>query len=328
MRIVEITRPGGPEVLAVRQAPVPVCGAGEVLIDVVAAGVNRPDIAQRMGRYPVPADASPIPGLEVAGTVRETGPDVQGLQPGAPVMALVHGGGYAEVCKADARHLLPVPHGLSFEQAACLPEAALTVEFNMVMRARLQAGETVLIHGGSSGIGSHAAARAKAMGAMVITTSRGAVKRDFCAGAGADIAIDSSQEDWQAAVREATGGRGADVVLDMVGGGHFDKNLASLAEDGRYALISLQAGRIVTADLEPLLRRRLTVTGSTLRPLSGERKAEIVTHVRQAVLPLVVSGAIRPHIHRRFDLEDAASAHRLLESGDVLGKVVLTVRQS
>lgn len=327
MRVVEITQPGGPEVLAVRDAALPVCGAGEVLIDVVAAGVNRPDLAQRAGRYPVPPDASPVPGLEVAGTIREVGAGVDRFRPGDPVMALVHGGGYADVCKADARHVLPIPDGVPYLQAACLPEVMLTVEFNMIMRAGLKPGETLLLHGGSSGIGVQAILRAKAMGARVFTTSRGAAKREFCARIGADLAIDSSREDWVEAVSRATDGRGVDVVLDMVGGDHVGRNLASLAEDGRYALISLQAGRIVTADLEPLLRRRLTLTGSTLRPLASQRKAEIVACVHDAVLPLVAAGTVRPHIHAIFPLKDVAEAHRLLEAGDVLGKVVLNVNE-
>jgi NADPH:quinone reductase len=326
MRFVEITRPGGPEVLEIRQAQAPVCGAGEVLIDVVAAGVNRPDLAQRAGRYPVPADASPTPGLEVAGIIREVGANVAGVHPGDAVMSLVHGGGYAEICKADARHLMPVPDGISFAQAACLPEVALTVEFNMVMRAGLKRGETVLIHGGSSGIGSHAIARAKALGAKVITTSRGAEKTAYCARIGADIAINSSRGDWKEGVLDATGGRGVDVVLDMVGGDYVDKNLACLADDGRYALISLQGGSNVTASFEPLLRRRLTLVGSTLRPLSGARKAEIVACIARDVLPLVASGAIRPHIHQSFALEDVVAAHRLMESGALFGKVVLMAR--
>jgi NADPH:quinone reductase len=327
MRIVEITRPGGPEVLAIGEAPPPVCGAGEVLIDVVAAGINRPDLAQRAGRYPVPTDASPVPGLEVAGTIRKVGANVSNVKPGESVMALVHGGGYADICKADARHVMAIPDGVSFLEAACLPEAMLTVEFNMIMRAGLQRGESVLIHGGSSGIGVHAIARAKAMGAKVITTSRGAEKREFCASMGADSAIDSSADDWVALVKQLTNGRGVDVVLDMVGGDYFGKNLTSLAEDGRYALISLQAGKLITADLDPLLRRRLTVTGSTLRPLSAEQKAEIVRHTHEAVRPLIVSGLVRPHIHKVFALDDVADAHRLLESGQVFGKLVLAVRR-
>lgn len=328
MRIVEITRPGGPEVLALSEAQPPVCGAGEVLIDVVAAGINRPDLAQRAGRYPVPADASPVPGLEVAGTIREVGANVSNLKPGEPVMALVHGGGYADICKADARHAMAIPDGVSFLEAACLPEAMLTVEFNMIMRAGLQKGETVLIHGGSSGIGVYSIARAKAMGAKVITTSRGEEKREFCAKMGADLAIDSSADDWVAVAKEITEGRGVDVVLDMVGGDYFGRNLASLAEDGRYALISLQAGKMITADLDPLLRRRLTVTGSTLRPLSPRVKGEIMRHAHEFVRPLIASGSVRPHIHQVFALEDVANAHRLLELGQVFGKLVLDVSSS
>jgi NADPH:quinone reductase len=323
MRAVEMKKPGGPEVLFLSDVERPVIGPLEVLIEVVAAGVNRPDLSQRAGRYPVPADASPILGLEVAGIVRETGNKVTGFVPGDHVMALVHGGGYADYCKADFRHLLPIPEGLSFTEAACLPEVALTVEYNMVMRAGLKSGEFVLIHGGSSGIGSHAIARAKTLGAHAITTSRGQEKTAYCKDLGADFAIDSSAVHWQDAVMEATGERGVDVILDMVAGDYTAKNLACMAEDGRYALISLQGGRNVAVDLEPVLRRRLTLTGSTLRPLPPLRKAQIVDEVRSSVLPLIASGQMRPNIYKSFALEDVVNAHGVMEKGEHLGKVVL-----
>lgn len=325
MRAVTIREPGGPEVLVVDAIDVPVPGPGEVLIEVKAAGVNRPDLSQRAGRYPVPADASPIPGLEVAGIVAAVADGVEGVRPGDRVMALVHGGGYAEFCKVDHRHLLALPDGLDFVAAAGLPEVALTVEFNMVMRAGLQAGETVLIHGGSSGIGSHAVARARSLGAIPITTSRGAAKTDHCGKIGAAQAIDSSAGDWPQAVMQATGGRGVDVILDMVGGAYAALNIGCMADDGRYALISLQGGREVTIDLEPVLRRRLKIMGSTLRPLSAEAKAAIVDTVRRDVLPRIAEGQMRPHVHATFDMADAAAAHRLMEQGAHLGKVVLTV---
>ncbi len=325
MKAIVFDEPGGPEVLRATEVDKPSPRPSEVLVEVRAAGVNRPDLAQRAGRYPVPADASPIPGLEVAGTVAAVGSDVTTWQKGDSVMALVHGGGYAEFCAVDHRYVLPVPAGLSMIEAAAMPEVALTVEFNMVMRARLAAGETVLIHGGSSGIGSHAIGRARSMGAIPITTSRGNRKSLYCRDTGAEIAIDSSTEDWPAVVMEATQGRGVDVVLDMVGGDYTDRNLACLADDGRYALISLQGGKLARLNLEPVLRRRLTLVGSTLRPLSASRKAEIVDRVRRDVLPLVERGFMRPHVCATFDLADASEAHRLLENGDHLGKVVLTV---
>jgi putative PIG3 family NAD(P)H quinone oxidoreductase len=326
MKAVLIREPGGPEVLHVGRAEKPVPGRGEVLVEVKAAGVNRPDLAQRAGRYPVPADASPIPGLEVAGLVRETGIAVSGMSPGDRVMALVHGGGYAEFCTVDHRHVLPIPEGMGFVEAAAFPEVALTVEFNMVMRAGLGRAESVLIHGGSSGIGSHAIARARSLGAVPITTSRGKAKCDYCIEMGAERAIDSLQEDWPDAVMETTGGRGVDVVLDMVGGDYTARNLACLADDGRYALISLQGGRDVALSLDPVLRRRLTITGSTLRPLSPEIKGLIVEKVRRDVLPLLGEGQMHPHIHRTFDVGDVVDAHRLMESGDHFGKVVLTLQ--
>ncbi|WP_346432231.1 NAD(P)H-quinone oxidoreductase [Breoghania sp. L-A4] len=266
MKAIQIREPGGPEVLVLGDVPVPEIGPGELLIEVKAAGVNRPDLAQRAGRYPVPADASPIPGLEVAGIVEAMGSGVAGFAPGDRVMALVHGGGYAEFCKVDHRHAIPVPQGLSDIEAAGLPEVALTVEFNMVTRGGLKSGETLLVHGGSSGIGSHAIARARSLGAIAMTTSRGAEKAAYCLTMGAEHAIDSSAGDWADAVMRATGGRGVDVILDMVGGDFTAANIGCLAADGRYALISLQGGREVTISLEAILRRRLTITGSTLRP--------------------------------------------------------------
>jgi len=325
MKAVTIREPGGPEVLVLDEIDVPTLGSGEVLLEVRAAGVNRPDLSQRAGRYPVPADASPIPGLEVAGVVAAVADGVDGVRPGDRVMALVHGGGYAEFCKVDHRHVLRLPDGLDFVAAAGLPEVALTVEVNMVMRAGLRAGETVLIHGGSSGIGSHAIARARSLGAIPITTSRGAAKTAYCAEIGANPAIDSSAGDWPEAVMAATGGRGVDVILDMVAGAYTAANIGCMADDGRYALISLQGGREVTIDLEPVLRRRLTIMGSTLRPLSAAAKAAIVETVRRDVLPLVAEGRMLPHVHATFDLADAAGAHRLMEQSAHFGKVVLTV---
>jgi NADPH2:quinone reductase len=328
MKAIGIREPGGPDVLHIVEADVPRLRAGEILIRVEAAGVNRPDLSQRAGRYPVPADASPIPGLEVAGTVVEIAAGVADIQRGDRVMALVHGGGYAEFCAADHRHAMAVPNDMSMVEAAAFAEVSLTVEFNMVMRAGLRAGETMLVHGGSSGIGTHAVRRALSLGATAITTSRSREKSAYCRGLGAAVAINSSEEDWQAAVMAATEGRGVDVVLDMVGGEVAAMNVACMAEDGRYALISVQAGRHAKLDLEPVLRRRLTIVGSTLRPLGAEQKAAITDKVRRDVLPLVRAGQMRPHVCATFCLAEAAEAHRLLERGENIGKVVLTVMAS
>ena len=325
MRAVTFDRPGGPEVLRLSVVPRPQARPGEILIEVHAAGVNRPDVAQRLGRYPVPADADPILGLEVAGVVAALGEGVTGFMLGDRVMSLVHGGGYAEFCRADVRLAMPIPQGWSYAEAAAFPEAAMTVEFNMVMRAGLAPDETVLIHGGSSGVGSHAVLRAVSLGARSITTSRGAAKAAYCRAIGADCAIDSSAQDWVEAVMAETNGRGVDVVLDMVGGDQTRCNVACLADDGRYALISLQSGREASLDLEPVLRRRLTLTGSTLRPLPAERKAAIVRPIAADLLPKLADGHMTPRIHADFALDDAADAHRLLEGGAHFGKVVLIV---
>ena len=328
MRAVLFDSPGGPEVLYVGTAGRPVAGPGEVVIQVMAAGVNRPDISQRLGRYPVPPDASLILGLEVAGVVADVGDEVRAFRPGDRVVALVHGGGYAEFCRADCRHVMPLPEGLSFAEGAAFPEVAMTVEFNMVMRAGLKRGETILVHGGSSGIGSHAVARAVSLGAVAITTSRGKSKADYCRRMGAALAIDSSAGDWVDEVMDFTGGRGVDVVLDMVGGDYTDRNLACMAEDGRYALISLQGGAKAAVNLEPLLRRRLMLAGSTLRPLSPDAKASIAERLMHDVLPVLAKGKLRPHIHATFDMADVCEAHRTLERNDHFGKLVMTVGET
>lgn len=325
MRAVTLTGTGGPEVMQVSTLPIPRPGPGQVLIAVQAAGVNRPDISQRQGRYPVPADASPIPGLEVAGTIAALGDGVEGFIPEQPVCALVHGGGYATHALADAGTTLPLPAPLSMIEAAALPEVALTVEFNMVQRAGLQAGDWVLIHGGSSGIGSHAVERARALGARVIVTAGSDQKCSYCTGLGAEAAINYKTTDFVQAVRDVTGGHGADVVLDMVGGPYVTRNLQALADDGRYAVISLQGGREITADFEPLLRRRLSIIGSTLRPLPPARKAALARDVVRDVWPLIAAGKIRPQIYQSFPLDRVADAHRLMESGAHQGKIVLTM---
>lgn len=325
MRAILFDEPGGPEVLYAGEAERPTAGPGDIVIEVEAAGINRPDVSQRLGRYPVPADASPILGLEVAGRVAEVGSDVVAFGRGDRVMALAHGGGYAQFCRVDARHAMPMPAGLSFVEAAAFSEVAMTVEFNMVLRGGLKRGETVLIHGGSSGIGSFAIARAASLGAMAVTTSRGGAKADFCRRMGAALAIDSSAGNWVDDVMAFTQGRGVDVVLDMVAGGYVQHNLNCLAADGRYALISLQGGAKAAIDLEPVLRRRLTLIGSTLRPLSPETKAAITERVVRDVLPIVADGRLRPHIHAAFGMEEAGEAHRALEGNGHFGKLVLTM---
>ncbi|MBD0417205.1 NAD(P)H-quinone oxidoreductase [Oryzicola mucosus] len=324
MRAVLFDAPGGPDVLYVGRADIPKAGPGEVVIAVRAAGVNRPDIAQRLGRYPVPKDASPLLGLEVAGDVVEIGAGTEMFSLGDRVMALVHGGGYAEFCRAHARLVMSIPPDLSYTEAAGFPEAAMTVEFNMIMRAGLEAGDIVLIHGGSSGIGSHAIARAHALGAVPITTSRGAAKAEYCRRIGAALAIDTTSAEWTGEVMRQMKGRGVDVVLDMVGGDYTDRNIACMAEDGRYALISLQGGSRAEIDLEPILRRRLMLVGSTLRPLPLATKAGVVEHLKSHVLPRLAGGEMRPRIHATFALEDVAEAHRLLERNEHFGKIILT----
>lgn len=325
MKAISIREPGGPEVLVPIEADNPKAGPGEILVAVRAAGVNRPDVAQRLGRYPVPADANPLPGLEVAGTVAEVGEGVQGFEIGDAVMSLTHGGGYASLCAVDASHALKIPDGISFEEAAALPEVAYTVEFNMVMRAGLTRGETVLIHGGSSGIGSHAIARARSLGAIPIVTAGSDAKCAYCLSHGAEQAINYRSTDWEQQVMDLTDGRGVDVILDMVAGDYTNKNLNCLADDGRYALISLQGGREVNLNLNSVLRRRLTLSGSTLRPLPPARKALIAEKLSRDVLPLLGEGKLRPHIHATFPLEQAAEAHRMMEDGAHLGKIVLLV---
>ncbi len=324
IRVIGLASSGGPEVLRVERAPCPKPGPGQVLIKVVAAGINRPDIAQREGRYPVPADASPIPGLEVAGYVAALGDGASRFAIGDPVCALVHGGGYAEFAVADEGTTLPAPAGLPLEDAAALPEVAFTVELNMVQRAALQPGEAVLIHGGSSGIGSHAIERAKAIGATVIVTAGSDEKCDWCRDLGADVAINYRTTDFVQATLDATDGRGADVVLDMVGGSYVDRNLKAMANDGRCAIISLQAGREITADFNELLRRRLTLVGATLRPLPPARKAKLARDVERDVWPLIAAGKLRPRVKARFPLEKVADAHRTMEGPGHMGKIILT----
>ena len=325
MRAVSIREPGGPEVLQSVTTELPQPGEHEVLVEVEAAGINRPDVLQRQGKYPVPEDASPLPGLEIAGRVVAAGDAVRRWTPGDTVMALTHGGGYAEYCRVHEGHCLPVPASLSMVEAAAVPETFFTVWYNVFMRSRLAAGETLLVHGGSSGIGTTAIQLATALGCRVIVTAGSDEKCRFCTALGADVAINYRSEDWPARVRDATGGRGVDVVLDMVAGPYVQKNLNSLATEGRYAIIAFLRGSVTELDLRVVLARRLTLTGSTLRPQSTAAKTAIAADVAANVLPLLESGSVRPVIDSTFPLAEAAAAHELMESSRHMGKIVLNV---
>ena len=326
MIAVEIARFGGPEVLVPTQRPRPSPGSGEVLIKVEAAGVNRPDVAQRLGAYPPPPGASDIPGLEVAGAIEEVGTDVKEWRVGDRACALVSGGGYGEYCVAPAPQCLPIPRGLDATEAAGIPETFFTVWTNVFERGRLRAGEWILIHGGSSGIGTTAIQLARAFDAHVLTTAGSDEKCAACERLGAERAINHKKTDFVAAVREATGNRGVDVVLDMVGGEYVGKNLDLLASEGRLVQIALLGGARATINVGAILRGRLTFTGSTLRPRSVAEKGTIAAALRQHVWPLLESGTVKPVIYATFPLERAADAHRLMESGEHIGKIVLVVR--
>ncbi len=325
MRVVEISEPGGPEVLKIAERAVPKPGAGEILIKVAAAGVNRPDAMQRAGNYPVPPGASDLPGLEAAGTVAAVGPAVSRWKEGDQVCALLPGGGYAEYVLTPAEHALPVPSKLSMEQAACLPETFFTVWINVFDRVGLKGGETLLVHGGSSGIGSTAIQLAEAMGCRVFTTVGSREKAEFCLALGAERAINYRDEDFVEVVKELTEGRGADVILDMVGGDYIPRNIAALAEDGRLSIIAFLQGPKAEANFGPVLRKRLTITGSTLRPRSVAFKAEMARALEEQVWPLLESGRVAPKIHASFPLEKASDAHALMESSAHMGKIVLTL---
>jgi putative PIG3 family NAD(P)H quinone oxidoreductase len=323
MTAIAIETPGAPEVLKPVTMPLPVPGPGEILIKVAAAGVNRPDVLQRRGNYNPPPGASPLPGLEVAGTVAAIGPDVTGWSVGDPVCALVAGGGYAEYCVAPAPQCLPIPKGLSATEAAGLPETFFTVWTNVFDRGRLQTGESFLVHGGSSGIGTTAIQLAKAWGAVVFATAGSAAKCRACTELGADVAIDYHTQDYVAVVKEKTGGRGVDVILDMVGGDYIPRNIDALAVDGRQVSIAFQKGMKVEIDLQKVMAKRLTLTGSTLRPRSVAEKGAIAAALRAEVWPLIEAGRIRPLIHATFPLARAAEAHALMESGEHVGKIIL-----
>ncbi|QJR14773.1 NAD(P)H-quinone oxidoreductase [Usitatibacter palustris] len=324
-RVVEITTPGKPEVLQVRTRDIPQPAKGDVLIKVAAAGVNRPDVLQRIGRYPVPPGASDLPGLEVAGTVEKVGEGVTEWKVGDRVCALTPGGGYAEHCIAPASNCLPIPKGFDFVQAASLPETYFTVWSNVFDRGGLKAGESFLVQGGSSGIGVAAIQIVKAMGHRVFATAGSEEKCKACEALGAERAINYKTEDFVAVVKEATGGKGVNVVLDMVAGEYIARECSALADDGRIVLIATLGGSKATVDMMEVMRRRLSITGSTLRPRSVEFKAAIAKSLRERVWPLLEAGTIKPVIHARFPLADAAKAHAMMEGGEHIGKIVLEV---
>jgi NADPH2:quinone reductase len=323
MAAIEILQPGGAEVLQLRRRSVPWPGPGEVLVRVAAAGINRPDVMQRRGLYPPPPGASDIPGLEIAGEVVTVGEGVAGPIPGDKVCALVAGGGYAEYCTAAAPLCLPVPKRLSPVEAAALPETFFTVWTNVFERGGLQPGESLLVHGGTSGIGTTAIQLAREFGAEVFATAGSPEKCAFCEGLGAK-AINYRAEDFVERVRELTHGRGVDLILDMVGGPYLRRNLDSLATGGRLVLIAVQGGPKTEINLLPVLLRRLTITGSTLRPRSVPEKAGIAAALKREVWPLLEAKRVQPIIHATFPLAEAAEAHRLMESSRHIGKIVLT----
>ncbi len=323
MRAVTVPHPGGPDALVPSTVPDPVPGPGQVLVDVAAAGVNRADLLQRAGHYPSPPGAPEWPGLEVSGTVAALGPGVTGWSVGDAVCALLGGGGYAERVAVDAGHVLPVPRGVDVVDAAGLPEAVCTAWSNLVDVGRLRAGERVLVHGGSGGVGSVAIQIAAALGAVVLTTAGGPERAARCRDLGAAVAVDHRDDDVPAAVRAATGGAGVDVVLDVLGAGALDTNLRLLATEGRLVVIGLQRGRRAELDLALLLQRRASVAGTTLRSRPAEQKTALVAAVREHVWPMVADGRVRPVVHTRLPLDRAADAHRLLDSGEVFGKLLL-----
>jgi NADPH2:quinone reductase len=325
MRAVEIAKPGGPEVLVPTSRPLPVPKPGEIAVKVAAAGVNRPDVLQRMGLYPVPADASDLPGLEIAGQVVACGAEARMWKVGASVCALAHGGGYAEYCVVPEVQALPVPRGLSMVEAASLPETFFTVWSNVYDRGRLKPGETLLVQGGSSGIGVTAIQMAKAMGNRVIATAGSDEKCAACVRLGADKAINYRTQDFLAEVLAATGGKGVNVVLDMVGGDYVPKELKCLADEGRLVFIAFLRGPKTELDINEVMRRRLVLTGSTLRPRPVEFKGAVARSLREQVWPLIEAGKIRPVVFKTFPLDEAAEAHRLMESSQHIGKLVLTV---
>lgn len=325
MKYIAISEPGGPEVLIPDERERPEPGPGQVLIKVAAAGINRPDVLQRLGLYPPPLGASEIPGLEVAGEVIAINGDFDRPAIGDRVCALLHSGGYAEYAVAEADLCLPVPDNLTALEACAIPETFFTVWSNVFERGQLKPGETLLVHGGSSGIGTTAIQLARAFGSPVFATAGTDEKCAACRRLGADLAINYKQQDFVDECLQASNGRGVDVILDMVLGDYLDRNLQTAAEDGRIVVIAGLGGFHTTADYQPLLRRRLTITGSTLRPRPVAFKAAIAKGLKQHVWPLLETGTIKPVIDRSFPLEQAADAHRLMESGGHIGKIVLQI---
>lgn len=325
MRAIEITQPGKPEVLQPCERPLPELKAGEVLIRVHAAGINRPDVLQRMGHYPVPPGASDLPGLEVAGEIVDGELGDSGFRKGDMVCALVQGGGYAEYCAAPLAQCLPIPEGLSAVEAASLPETFFTVWTNVFDRAGLSDGETLLVQGGTSGIGVTAIQLATALGHRVFATAGSDEKCRACEELGAERGINYRSEDFVAVVKELTGGKGVDVVLDMVAGDYVAREIDCLADDGRIALIALLGGTKANVDLGQVLRRRLSISGSTLRPRPVAFKGAIAQKLREHVWPLFAQRKIKPVIYKTFPLEQAAEAHALMESSTHVGKIVLQV---
>jgi len=323
MIAIEIREPGGPEVLVPVERPMPVPAAGEVLIKVAAAGVNRPDVFQRLGRYPPPPGVTDIPGLEVSGIITEVASDAESFRVGDAVCALVAGGGYAEYCVAPAPQCLPAPRGLELVDAAAIPETFLTVWTNVFERGRLQAGESILVHGGSSGIGTTAIQLARAFGARVFATAGSADKCAACERLGAERCINYRDADFVAVVREQTAGRGVDVVLDMVGGTYFARNVDVLATEGRLVEIATLHGAKAELNIQTIMQRRLTITGSTLRARPVADKGAIAEAVHRRVWPLLESGAVKPIVYDTFPLRDASAAHRVMESSVHIGKLVL-----
>lgn len=326
MRYIEIATPGEPEVMVVAEGPAPTAKAGEVLLEVAAAGINRPDVMQRKGLYPPPPDASPIPGLEVSGTVVALGEGVTQWQVGDQVCALANGGGYAEYVAVPAGQCLPIPQGLSLAQAAALPETCFTVWTNVFDRARLEAGETFLVHGGTSGIGTTAIQLAKAMGARVFATAGSDEKCQACLDLGAERAVNYRNEDYVQAFKQATDGKGVDVILDMVGGDYIARNIQLAAMDARIVNIAFLQGSKVALNMAPVMMKRLTLTGSTLRPQSAAAKAAIAQSLKEKVWPLIAAGQVAPVIAKTFALEQVADAHRLMESSQHIGKIVMAVK--
>ncbi|HEY2152971.1 MAG TPA: NAD(P)H-quinone oxidoreductase [Vicinamibacterales bacterium] len=324
MIAVEIREPGGPDVLVPVERPMPVPVAGEVLIKVAAAGVNRPDVFQRLGNYPPPKGVTDIPGLEIAGTIEQRGEGVTEWKIGDRVCALVAGGGYAEYCVAPTPQCLPVPRGLDFVVAAAIPETYFTVWTNVFQRGRLAGGESLLVHGGSSGIGTTAIQLARARGARVFATAGSAEKCAACKRLGAERAIDYHAEDFVAIVRELTGGQGVDVILDIVGADYFARNVEALAHEGRLVEIATLHGVKAELNIQKIMQRRLTITGSTLRARSIAEKGALAEAVREQVWPLLEAGTVRPLIHATFPLRDASAAHRVMDAGTHIGKLVLT----